>query len=250
MASIVFLGVIFQYQHPKSTTSQSYFKLTGAKNRSCRWKERKFKKKSKIRCRHARSSRKISETPERKDISTCWSMRPICINGASIKEYKVHNKGQCAPLTRTLCQRAHTSKSSRCCRGCGTFPPTPGWETNGTKTATPQSFTGAGKETSSEGSEKANREGPAPSYWVSGAFPAAPSNNKHTRAQAQLKWTLPSLQGFCPQSGRRFEHLLTLLVKEAPCGSCHVHVPHTEEEKPEMVLTTAAESSRSHFSSS
>lgn len=74
--------------------------------------------------------------------------------------------------------------------------------------------------------EKASREGPAPSYWVSGAFPAAPSNNKHTRAQAQLKWTLPSLQEFCPRSGRRFGHLLRLLVKAAPCalrrGSCHV----------------------------
>lgn len=200
----------------------------------------------------------ISEAPERKDISTCWSTRPICINEASIKEYKVHNKGQCAPLTRSLCQRAHTSKSSRCCRGCGTFPPTPGWETNGTKPQPRKVLPGQKRKAALRDlkrGENAKWERRAPSYWVSGApwnFQQLPvTTNTHAH-----KYNLNGLYHLCKSFVLGQAEDLGICWRSssnrlpAPCAAdpAMFGAAHTEE-KPEIVLTTAAESYRSHCGS-
>lgn len=72
----------------------------------------------------------ISKIPRRKAIPTCWST-----NGASIKEFRVRNKGQCAPLTRSLSACTHFKKLEMPPR-MGNFPTDSGLKDCGPQTAT------------------------------------------------------------------------------------------------------------------
>lgn len=167
----------------------------------------------------------ISKIPRRKAIPTCWST-----NGASIKEFRVRNKGQCAPLTRSLSACTHFKKFEMPPR-MGNFPTDSGSEDCG-----PQAATAPAKAKIYRGRKGKEARAQRDALPVTGSvehlemFSSSQyqQTNARERARTRLQSTFTMFAGVSPQSGRRFVRLSTILVQQAPC---HVWLHRQRKEE-------------------